>query len=314
MIGLIGLGFALLVLVMSGFTIAALRSLSDAGLLRRLRQTVVVVWGLGMLFTGFTWLVERDWVHTLWAVAMPMTAMLAIAGPLLLAWADPHGERGHRGWLGRDRLRAGWSFMGMTLALGALPLVLVTVLPAMRGRNVGDAPSGVAALVAWGVGGPLPEVLTPVTAGELARGVGHLPREVTLSIGALMQASWVVLLACALGVAGRWLPGDLVRRTFLLLAPFVVTASLLIACAAGVGKESPLFDARLLVPIGNESTGLWTSDPVTLRVFGPVLLAALLAALLIPPMVALGPRREGAGQRARPAANPPREFPFTPPG
>lgn len=297
MFELVVLGASLLVLVATALAVRALKPEPSEQLLLGLRCTFVATWVFGMLFVAFVWIDERDWVHSVWAAAISLTALLFLAGPFLFAWASPSSTQKSSGRIESYRLAHGWSFAAMALALGVLPLVLVTVAPALSGRNVGEAPRRVFELVLWGLGGALPEALTPTTAQELARGVGHLPREVSLPVSALMQASWVIVIGCVFAIAGRCLPDARARRALLLFAPGAAGALVFVLAAVAHGNAPSLIDARLFLPLGNEDSGVWTSDPATLRSFGPVLLAALLAALVIPPIVALRPLRARADQR-----------------
>jgi hypothetical protein len=229
-------------------------------------------------------MMERDWVHLFWSVQIPITSLLLCAGPFLDATRhdqEPVDETADR--IGAKRSR--WVFFAMLAVLGVLPLVLAIVLPEQRviGRDVGRPFARLADLALWGFGGPLPESLAPLTDLEHARGVGHLPREVTVPMGTLFVAAWGWIVFVLLAVIGRFVPTSRGRRVFLLVAPTMLAFA---ACFAHGSTTSGsgtcgLLDVSYFRPLGALDSGIWTSEPVVLRSFGPVLSTAAACVLLL---------------------------------
>lgn len=175
-----------------------------------------------------------------------------------------------------------WLFLAIVTSLALAPLVLQVAFPAhhLSGRNIGRPLSGLTELALWGFGGALPESLAPITNEESARGVGHLPREITVPMGTLLTAAWIWISFSALALVGRLVPSPRARRSFLLTSPTLLG----IACyfsADGEHASSAWFDPRFFWPLACEDSGIWRSDPVVLRSFGPVLLIALLCVLVV---------------------------------
>ena len=239
------------------------------------RFLLIALWGSAILLGTVARMLYQDWVHLSWSAGIPLIGAFLASGVLLSRTSGDENRAS------AERLRSGaWIFLLMTISLGLLPLVLQIAIPEDNPapRDVGEPVRRLRELAAWGFGGPLPECLAPTTEEELARGVGHLPREVTVPMGATLIAAWFWLEFCALALLSRGVPAGRRRLAFTLLSP--VFLSLLFGLGVGPWLELLWggFDAgRIWVGRGS---GIWTSEPIVLASYGPVLLAALLAALL----------------------------------
>jgi hypothetical protein len=247
---------------------------------RASRRVVCALWAASILLALASRIVERDWVHLFWSVQIPITSLLLCSGAFLDATRrDDAASQAHAS-------RSTWAFLVMVATLGLLPLLLETVLPEQRviGRDIGHPLPRLFDLARWGFDGPLPEALSPLTDVERARGVGHLPREVTVPMGTLLIAAWGSIVFVLLAAIGRFVPTARARRSFLLLAPTTLAA---LACfvlrpTAPVRPTSACLDASFFLPLSSFDSGIWTSEPVVMRSFGPVMVAAILCALLVP--------------------------------
>jgi len=224
-----------------------------------------------------------DWVHLFWLAQVPLVALFLVSGILLATtWRDDTAGLAARMPSAASnparRWRSGaWTFLALDAALAFMPLVLTIALPEDRPgpRDLGRPAQRLADLALWGFGGPLPECLAPITEPEIQRGVGHLPREVTVPMGALLIGAWLWIAFCALACTGRALPSLRARRAFFLWAPFVFL--LAVQCVGPVSLG--WFDPRFFAPVGALDSGIWTSYPTVLSSFGPVLAVALACAL-----------------------------------
>ena len=115
-------------------------------------------------------------------------------------------------------------------------------------------------LAMWGFGGPLPESLTPTNAPELAHGIGHLPREVTVPMGTTLIAAWLWIAFCVLAFGGRFVRSQRLRIALYLIAPQVVGLSVALGAADSLVSMWGGFDSRFFYPAGSERSGIWTSD------------------------------------------------------
>ncbi len=227
-----------------------------------------------------------DWVHLLWMVQVPIAGLFMISGVFLFTAYGNDGEPDAVESVAALQKRvspsnAAWWFFAMMASLGIAPLLLIAIFQgAPEGRNIGQPVRRLFELAQWGFGGALPECLGPLTFEEQARGVGHLPREVTVPMGALLISSWAWIAFCALAMVGRLLPWPRIRRGFLLLSPLALGLISLWISRRTVGTGL-WFDARYFWAGASEESGIWTSDPVTMKSFGPVLVAAMLGALLL---------------------------------
>lgn len=200
------------------------------------------LWGSGCAFLILERLAARDWMHLYWAAELPLVCLFSCSGVLL--------RRGPRGVL---------LFLGICICFGVLPLLLQIALPPddPAPREIGAPVRRLWELARWGLGGSLPECLELNTGEEFARGVGHLPREVTVPMGTTLIAAglWVAFLVLAL--ASRLVRSERIRSAFCLLAPIVL---LVASWIWGPGLDG----------------AIWTSDPVLMRSYGPTLLVAAL--------------------------------------
>jgi len=259
---LLGLASALLGLAAA---MRLLRRRGDPGRLLGFAQfSVWVLFGVGFALELGEHIGDRDWMHSFWAAEGSLECLFLGSGVLFCrVWPDDA-----RLAFGRARRSGAIDFLGMILVLGFMPLVLPDPHP--TGRNLGEPVRRVWELALWGFGGPLPEALRPITDAETARGVGHLPREVTVALGTTLIAAWLVIGFSLIALLARLVRNPSRRLVLLLLAPPVATA----AYGSGLlGLRTPFSD-----PMCDE---LWTSDPGLMRSYGPTLLVAHLLALCL---------------------------------
>jgi hypothetical protein len=212
--------------------------------------------------------VALDAVHLFWSVQIPIVVAFLGSGPLLAdAWRDD--ERG---------ARSAWWFPASIAALAAAPIAVLEIAGGFSiGRDVGEPSRRLLDLATWGLGGALPDYLAPSHELERQRGVGHLPREVTVPMGALLVAAWAWIAYCALAISARAIRGRRGRRAWLYVAPVVLGA---VAVFLPGTRGAWGFDPRFFGPDSARDSGIWRSDPEVMRGFGPVLVAALAAAVL----------------------------------
>src|SRR6185436_1042555 len=180
--------------------------------------------------------------------------------------------------------RAPWWFLAMMASVGLAPLLLIEWFKAPDGYNTGEPTRRLIELARGGLGGYMPG------------GFGPIPREATVSMGVLLIAAWLWIAFCALAIVGRMLPWTSVRRVFLLLSPLVLgLLSFVQACRR---IDMPVwFDQRSFWPMCTES-GVWVADPMTLRSFGPVLVAAVIIGILLAVLIRLPGWRRGGKDRS----------------
>jgi len=233
----------------------------------------LALWVLGCSFALVDRLERPDWQHMYWSAYFPLLGLFLCSGVLLCRiWPADAAAIG----VARPNARiGGLLYFMMSLSLGLAPLFLEIVIPESppSGRNIGAPLQRLWDLVAWSFGGPLPECLSPNTGEEIARRVGHLPREVTVPMGTLLFVAWQWTAFCALALVGRVLLPRPERLAFYLVAPALLGIVWMVLFAG---------------PFDN---AVWTSDPGLMRSFGPVLLGALIAALVL-----LLVRRRGSTQ------------------
>lgn len=238
-----------------------------------MRRLVLAYAAVAFVLAVLHWWPWRDWVHCLWTSTHPQIAVFAAAGAFLVRDGRERRERGP------------WIVLAVLLAFALLPAALIQGAPDpdAGARNLGRPIAGTLEVALFGLGGPVPPALVPENDAGVARGLGYLPREITVPVGALATAAvlWTVL--CVLQVAGALLRAPRLRRGFLLFAPFAVLP--------------PLFFAQL--PFGLRVRSVWTTDPTLMHGFGPLLLVAICASALVP-LASLLARRHGAP--ASPAA------------
>ncbi|HUR28001.1 MAG TPA: hypothetical protein VM509_07435, partial [Planctomycetota bacterium] len=222
------------------------------------------VWMTGL----FAVLVDSgDWVHLFWAAQVPPMCVFLLSGALLLTvWPEDAASRGEMGttpaerWL--QRLNPAWWFLAVVASFGFLPMLLLEILFPPDGRNIGEPIRRVVELALWGLGGALPECLELITTEGRSRGVGFLPREVTVSTSSLAIAAYLWIGFCTLALIGRCILWPRVRRAFLVLSPGVV-GGVLIVVARTVTAPIAWFDAELF--FGSVHSGVWRSDPAVLK-------------------------------------------------
>jgi hypothetical protein len=244
----------------------------------------------------------RAWVHLYWSTQIPLTSLFLCSGVLLERTLREDDDfldvRSDIRW-SVLRINPAWLFLAIVVSMSVAPLVLQSVFSEFprTGRNTGRPFAGLSELVRWGFGGSLPESLAPITSEESARGVGHLPREITVPMGTLLVAAWIWISFSVLALIGRLMPSSRSRRAFLLVSPTVIGIACIVAAFAA-GESWGWFDPRFFWPVGRDGAGIWESDPVVLRSFGPVLMIALMCVLLMH-LVVRGAKRVPHETRAR---------------
>lgn len=216
---------------------------------------------LALVLVTALWWMERDWVHLLWTSTNSQIALFVGAGAFLV-----RGEWGRR--MGTTLLRPGpWIVLAALLALALLPAALIQCAPPPGAgpRNLGRPLAGTLEVARFGLGGPLPPILVPENSAGEARGLGFLPREITVPVGALAAAACLWIVLCLVQLLGSALRPLGLRRGFFLLAPFGAPALL-----------------WWPMPFGLDESTLWPTDPVLMHGFGKLLLTAALASLLVP--------------------------------
>jgi hypothetical protein len=248
---------------------------------RLARAVITAIWVFALFVAAFEW-VTGDWVHCWWAVQIPLVCIFLCSGPFLARGSTEAPIDAEQPRVRFPRLALEWRMLAMLISLGLVPVIMQLALPPQSfGRNTGRPFPRVVELATWGFGGALPEALEPITAADRPRGVGHLPREVTVPVAALLAAAWLWIGFCGLLLMRKLLPANRVRRAFVWLAPLVLGC----LCSAVSGRPPDSFgwfDPNLFWPFDSQETGgVWRSDPVTLRSFGPVLLLALGSAVVL---------------------------------
>ena len=275
--------FCLLVLgpvTFSGVTMGILFAL---GLLRGskwwcvVRTMPVILGALGMLGALGEGIFHGDSVHMFWSVQVPLVGLFLCSGPFLATtWREP-GEPDVADPCRRWLPRGAWSYLAITSALALVPLFHGVFFPSpMLHDFPGHGPvRDLREIALWGFGAAVPEALTPVHEGQIARGVGHLQRWNTVPMGTTLIAAWLWLGFCIVAFCGRLIPSFQVRRRLYLLAPLALAA----VVAASPTMLWGAFDPRFFSVNGSRSTGIWKSGPEVMRSYGPVLAAALVATI-----------------------------------
>lgn len=223
-----------------------------------------------------------DAVHLFWRELVVLVCLFVAAGPALATLPSTRRDPDSAS----DLARAWWIPLWTLLALLAL-LVFVAVLPIALTNAFPDpdpppaatnAPGrGIVQLASFGLGGETPAWLTPRTDAERERGLAHLARELTVPMGTLLIASWMIVVLVALFVAARVCVPKRMRDVVLACAPPIV--ALCVAFTPGGARElgGVLFDAAWFGPDSARQSGMWESDPEVLRGFGGVVGAAVIA-------------------------------------
>ena len=223
---------------------------------------LVAAYGITALVLALVhWWMHPDWVHGLWSSVHPQILLAAAAGTFLVRdeWRRQTGAA-RFGW-------GPWVVLALLLALASLPAALIQWAPDPDAapRNVGRPIAGTVEVARFGFGGALPETLVPENKAGEARGMGFLPREVTVPVGSLGTASILWIFLCLVQGTSLLISSPALRRGYLLLAPFIVFGLLAVD-----------------MPYGLKTRTLWRCDPELMRAFGPLLLAALAASVLVP--------------------------------
>lgn len=241
------------------------------------RRSFVALLGLSLGLAVWEWSAGHDWTHFAWAMQgclivgfLGSGCWLAEASELELD--SPADER---------PLRLGarpWVFpLFLVLVVGLVPTLLTaSPSPAQAARAADPHWPALFDLARFGFGGPRPASLEPLTPDQLARGLGALPRPLSVSASLLYSAA---LLGIAFGLL-RLLAGRLSqarqRASLRLIGPWVLWMLLVLSSSV---PGDPL-DAGFFLPGGIDQAGLWKSEPILLRAFGPVLALGLACALL----------------------------------
>jgi|GEM_PF-2763522 len=252
------------------------------------RGVVVLLWFLGLVcvpIAGF-----GDWVHLFWSIQVPLVGLFLCSGLLRVETEHPRVWDGASRGSALRRCASPCSMFFMLASLGLASLILVSLFPEEHPatRPVGSPFQGIRDLVAWGFGGALPSFLAPATSVAERRGVDYLPRVLTVPFGTTLIAAWLWIAFATISFVAKALPGPRLRGMFSLTA-----APALGVIAGLVGVSTPEIgplDLRFFIPGGDRRSGIWTSDPMVMRSYAAVLLAAvvLLAILL---SIELWPRR-----------------------
>lgn len=251
------------------------------------------IWVVALIFGALNW-TDNDWGHLFWSSQIPLLILFLNSGALLcrsrpgdalfLDGAQSESGEPSRINLSPRSLRDNGSlwFMVMCATLGTSPLFLETLFPyEVPARNIGEPIPRTFALAMWGFGGALPEFLTPTNEAGIARGVGFLPREVTVPMGSLLVASWVWLAHCTLLLIGALIRPQRLRITLLILAPAMV--GLAVLCIRLYSPIPRLWDGLHLgyFDLMHGGSGIWDSDPAAMKALGPTVLAACCAGIAI---------------------------------
>jgi len=200
-----------------------------------------------------------DWMHFQWSLGPMLLSAFWISGAFLpFAWPAENARQ--RAWDTRstDWTRSGWWFPVGALALGSASITLQLLEPGRvpTERNSPGPLVGTLELVAYGLGlGELPPVLHVRFPHDVARGMDHLPRDLTVPLSVLTLAAEML---CAYVVLAYWLR-------------FVRSASVRLA----LGFVAPIgVSVILFVRWRGFASGLWHETPDEIRAFGPSLTAA----------------------------------------
>lgn len=212
-----------------------------------------------------------DWVHLLWSAWFPLHGIWLGSGLLLvLVWPDDRklGPSLPRGWNGAT------VFLCISLAIGLLPVLLITVFGDAQpvGRISGSPLAALVEAARYGFDGTVPSLMEPMHGDQIARGLGHPPRFVTVPMGTtyLAAAGWIVFAALAL--VGRAILSGSLRRILLLLLP--------IAAA-----PYALLGFRQL------ENDLWSNKPWLVAGYGPTLLLAAIMVIVLFTAIRIDERR-----------------------
>jgi hypothetical protein len=251
---------------------AAMKVLLGHGVPRRnlavSTNALVGLWVTAIALAPVMRLGYRDWVHLFWMGQFPLVGIFLGSGSLLCrTWRVDAAETG-RPWFRSGALL----FLAMAVTFGVGPLLLQIAIPEDQPswHETGAPIRALRELIVWGFGGSLPAALTPLTDSEHARGIGHLPRDVTVPMGTTLIAAWLWIAFSLLALGGRLLRSQRARLTFYLLAPPLL--ALLKALSMRLVPQAKW---------GDLESRIWTCDPEVVRSYGPVVLGAGIATVVL---------------------------------
>jgi hypothetical protein len=267
-------------------------------------KVLIVLWLAACLLSVVFRFPFRDWVHLYWSAQIPLVGLFFGSGALLCrTWrADIEDSAiAESGETPLRRERRWWNvngavlFLGMAVTLGIAPLLLQIALPEDQPapRDTGAPVRGLWELAAWGLGGARPATLAPITEAEIASGLGHLPRDITVPMGTTLIAAYVWIAFSLLAMGGRLVRSGRARAALLLLAPLLLAVLDFFAAGSLEGVSYGPFDAQALVP-GARDCGIWTCEPAVVRSYGPVLLIAVACTFVLALCLALDQRARKA--------------------
>jgi len=232
----------------------------------------------GNLQSLLSWSLDRDWVHLLWSAEYTLFSLFLASGAWLaeLTVEPGSGEPGEAAPRARART---WLPAALFALVASLPLLLLELLPRPDppARESGAPTLRLIELARFGLGGERPAFLAPETAIEHERGLAHLAREVTVPMGSLMIGAWIAIAVVVLALLLRC---AVPRRWRALLGALAPPAVVLLHISLGSMQPTWLglpVEADWIVALARGESGIWASDPSTLRSFGPLLLTALVA-------------------------------------
>lgn len=218
-----------------------------------------------------------------WYLQIPLVSTFLLSGAFAApACAYEHPKR-------RARVFGPAFFFGVTWLLAVTPLAIAEIWPHYRTnwRANGSPTLAILQFIGWSFGGPMPDCVVPDTEVGFERGVGYPPRFVTVPMSTILIAAWTSIVFSVSTLGLRRIRNVRARvASAYAFAPMFGTVLLILRMQIGP------FDPFLFHPEGMRNSGVWQSDPLTMRTFGLVLSAGLLcsAALLI--TTARAPRSE----------------------
>jgi hypothetical protein len=259
---------------------------------------LIVLWIAACFFAVGFRVLGRDWVHLFWSAQIPLVGLFLGSGALLCRTWRVDSENAASAAPSEEsirRKRHGWTrngaflFLAMTVTLGLAPLVLQIALPDDHPspRDTGSPIQGLRELAAWGFGGPRPATLTPITQEEIARGLGHLPRDITVPMGTTLIAAYLWIAFSLLAMGGRLIRSRRARLAFYLLAPVLLGVLNFIEPVFHDRATYGALDPRFFGPDSSRESGIWTCEPAVVLSYGPVLLVAFASALVLALCLAL---------------------------
>lgn len=257
-------------------------SVAPPGHLAFARDALIALWAAGMLVAVAS---SQDWQHLFWSAQIPLVGMFLGSGALLCrTWRDDlNGSTQTTGHLWRSVLSNGaLLFLLLASTLAITPAVLEILVPRQPAspRATGAPFRALWDLAAWGFGGELPSFLAPAGSGWLGpERLHHPPRDVTVPMGTTLVAAWLWISFSAIAFAARVVHSRRVRQALLLLAPVVVA---LVVCALDMHSwTSGVLDSGYFSPSGGTRSAIWKADLTTLRSYGPVVLTAIVCAIVL---------------------------------